>query len=130
MPSRAHSSVTRRTLLRPRRWPSIRGRPAAGPAAVAVHDDGDVPRHFLGRHIGQLRPLAASAVRRSPGSLTAVERDMVDASGMVDMARQRSFAARSGPTETTSTGRPTSCAEPIEIIAGPPAASRPCGGRG
>ena len=32
---------------------------AAGPAAVAVHDDGDVARHPLGRHVGQherLRP--------------------------------------------------------------------------
>ena len=53
MPSRAHSSVTRRTLfdsgavpLDPRQTPPPR------PTAVAVHDDGNVPRKPLSRNTG------------------------------------------------------------------------------
>ncbi len=47
--SRAHSSVVRRTEATPRSWPAMRGRLLPlGPAAVAVHDDRDVPRPALG----------------------------------------------------------------------------------
>ena len=45
MPSRAEVSTVSRTASMPARWPSTRGRcRLRGPPAVAVHDDGDVPR--------------------------------------------------------------------------------------
>ena len=54
MPSRAHSSVTRRTLVTPAAMPfDPRQAPLPRPAPVAVHDDGDVPRQPLPRNVGQ-----------------------------------------------------------------------------
>ena len=53
MPSRQHSSTVARTLWTPRQV-ALDARQAAllRPAAVAVHDDGDVPRQPLGVEAG------------------------------------------------------------------------------
>ena len=87
---------------------------AVGPAAVAVHDDGDVPRHLLGRHVGQhelLRPgrhgvlacACASSGRRGRAGF-----DTRSAHQALWTSLAKIVCCRSGPTETTSTGRPTS----------------------
>ena len=51
-PSRAQVSTVERTGPMPALWPATRGKqPASGPAAVAVHDDGDM-RGQTGRDRG------------------------------------------------------------------------------
>ena len=61
MPSSIAARTVRRTASTPCRWPSERGMPALlRPAAVAVHDDGDVPRRRQASVpvIGRLRAAA------------------------------------------------------------------------
>ena len=63
MPRSAHARTVARTASTPRRWPAMRGRRRrCRPAAVAVHDDGDVPRHVAGlRNFLRGAGLAAAA---------------------------------------------------------------------
>ena len=62
---------------RPASWPLVRGQPALlGPAAVAVHDDRDVPRHQVLRAAsGGRAPDGCGSVRRTATRAPAARHD-------------------------------------------------------
>ena len=68
-----------RAASAPARWPAARGRPARlRPAAVAVHDDGDVAGHGAGAGLGAGRALAGSARHFCRISFSLAASDVVD----------------------------------------------------
>ena len=70
-PSSMAPSTTSNSAGSPASWPAVRGRPrCVGPAAVAVHDDGHVPRHELAGVAGRPRPGRVRR-RRSAGGCGA-----------------------------------------------------------
>ena len=108
MPSRAHSSAVRRTLATPRRCPSIRG----SPCCCAQRP---LPSMMMamcrGRFVGRNRQLAR---RRGRSSFAHGINSVI----VADSRHDRIVCSRSGPTETTSTGRPTMSADPVEVRPG------------
>ena len=78
------------------------------PAAVAVHDDGDVPGPRFERHVQQLRRRRSSMVRPRRLHPRTVGRSWTARSSRQLLRSAKIVCSRSGPTETISTGRPIS----------------------
>ena len=120
MPSRQHSSMVARTLCDAAAM-ALDARQAAllGPAAVAVHDDGDVPRQPLRIEAGAAAPRSAAIV---VGGLNVAARHVVSATSVIVCC------AVAGRPRSIATGRPSQRLDAGRRSAAPPPAGRASAG--
>ena len=111
MPSRAEVSTISRTASMPARWPSTRGRCAVrGPAAVAVHDDRDVPRQARRSRAARTsassgEPAGTAAQQRRQGTWTPAPAILAKAAQYRTATSVRPAAGAVGPRPAIAGGQ-------------------------